>query len=76
MTSLPADKIGLDNLGRIEEGAWSDLVIFDYNNINDRSKYTDPHHFPEGIMHVIVNGKLVVKDEKTTGAKPGRWLRR
>ena len=29
MTSLPADRFGLPGRGRVEEGAWADLALFD-----------------------------------------------
>lgn len=76
MSSLAADKIGQKDIGRIEIGKYADITIFDFQKINDRSIYTDPHHFPEGIKHVIINGEFVVKNEEITGNKPGRWLKR
>ena len=76
MTSLPAQKIGLKDIGLIKEGALSDIVIFDFEKINDLSTYTDPHHFPIGIEQVIINGEFVIKDQALTGNKPGRWLKK
>lgn len=76
MTSLAAEKIRQKDIGRIEEGAISDIVVFDLEEIEDRSSYTDPHHFPKGIKHLLVNGAFVIKDEELSGKKPGRWLRR
>ena len=76
MTSFPAKKVGLKDMGRVQEDALSDIVVFDFEKINDRSTYTDTHHFPKGIKHVIVNGEFVIKDGEITEMKPGRWLRR
>ena len=53
----------------------ADLVVFDPQKVQDRSTYEDPHHFSEGVAHVIVNGKPVLRDGKMTGALPGRVLR-
>ena len=75
MTSLAAEKIGQQDIGRIGEGAIADIVIFDFGKIDDRSSYTDPHHFPQGIKHVLVNGEFIIQNEEVTGNKPGRWLR-
>lgn len=75
MTSMPADKIRQPDRGRIQEEAFADLVIFDFNTIRDNSTYTDPHHYPSGIEYVIVNGEIVFKEGKMTGKKPGQWLR-
>lgn len=76
MTSLAAEKIGQYDIGRLAEGAIADIVVFDFERIADRSSYTDPHHFPEGIKDVLVNGAFVIKDEEVSGNKPGRWLRK
>lgn len=76
MTYLPAEKIGLKDRGRIEEGTFADLVIFDFQTIKDNSTYTDPHHFPSGIKYVLVNGTIVLEQEKLTGQLPGKWIKR
>ena len=74
MTSMPADKIKQPKRGRIQKEAFADLVIFNFEEIKDNSTYTDPHHYPSGIEHVMVNGKLVIKNGELTGNKPGQWL--
>jgi N-acyl-D-amino-acid deacylase len=75
MTSLPAGKIGLKDRGVIGEGKAADLVVFDYEKITDRSTFTDPHRYPDGIPYVFVNGVAVVDGGVQTSAKPGRILR-
>ena len=76
MTSLPAGKIGLKGRGIIGEGLWADIVIFDPATIIDRATFSEPHQYPDGISHVIVNGHMVVENGSLTGARPGRILRR
>lgn len=76
MTYLPAEKIGMKDRGRIQEGTFADLVIFDFATIKDNSTYTDPHHFPSGIKYVLVNGIMVLEQEQLTGKLPGKWLKR
>jgi N-acyl-D-amino-acid deacylase len=73
MTSLPATFFKFDGRGVISEGAVADLVLFDPATINDAAT---PGTFPVGIPHVLVNGVFVVRDGKTTGARPGQVLRR
>ena len=34
-----------------------------------------PVQYPEGIVHVMVNGVVVIRDGEHTGARPGRALR-
>ena len=58
MTSLPADRFGLTGRGRIEPGAFADLVLFDPATIRDTATYEHPHSFPEGLTAVVVNGAL------------------
>ncbi len=76
LTSLPADILGLAGRGRLDEGAWADLVLFDRSRIAGRATYAHPWHTPDGIRHVVVAGKPVVRDGRHTGATPGRLLRR
>jgi len=76
LTSLPADIIGLQGRGRLAEGAWADLVLFDRAAVADRATYQDPWQTPAGIRHVFVNGEQVVGDGVHTGTTPGRVLRR
>jgi len=76
MTSLPADRLGLSNRGRLKEGWAADLVIFDPVTVQDRATFENPHQYPTGISHVMVNGQWVVRDGEQTQARPGHVLRR
>lgn len=58
MTSLPADRFGLAGRGRIAEGAFADLVLFDPATIADRATFESPHAYPVGIDAVVVNGRI------------------
>jgi N-acyl-D-amino-acid deacylase len=62
MTSLPAQRLGLRSRGRIQEGNWADLVLFDAASVDDRTTYREPDASPVGIHHVLVNGEVVVRD--------------
>lgn len=76
MTSLPAQWIGTTDRGTVAPGQKADLVIFDAGEIRDRSTYIDPHHYPTGVRHVVINGTLVLDDGTMTGATPGVFLPR
>lgn len=76
VTSLAAARAGLRDRGIIRSGMKADVVVFDPDEIRDRSTYEDPHHFSVGIDHVIVNGAPVLRDGTMTGKLPGRVLRR
>lgn len=75
MSAMPAEQIGQEGRGRIREGAYADLTVFDPERIEDRATFTDPHRYPVGIVHVLVNGVPVIRDASLTGAKPGRVLK-
>jgi len=74
MTSWPATRYRLAGRGLIKEGCWADVVIFDYDKIQDRSTYEQPLLTPTGIDSVLVNGQLVIDHGNHTGARPGRIL--
>jgi len=74
MTGLPARRLGLRDRGTVRVGARADLVVFDPRAVADRATYDDPHRYPIGIEHVLVNGRFVVKDGQHTGSLPGRVL--
>ncbi|MEO8381121.1 MAG: D-aminoacylase, partial [Acidobacteriota bacterium] len=75
MTSLAASRAGFKDRGTLRVGMKADLAVFDPNKVRDVSTYEDPHHFSEGMSHVVVNGKPVLQDGKMTGTLPGRVLR-
>ena len=60
--------------GMIKEGNWADVVIFDYDKIQDNATYEKPMLVPTGIDYVLVNGQVVMENGKHTGAKPGRII--
>jgi len=76
MTSMPAQKLGLRDRGLLREGMCADIVVFDPRTIIDESTYTNPHRYPKGISCVIVNGELIVEDNRHTGLAAGRTLRK
>lgn len=76
MTSLPSEVFRIKKRGLIKEGFFADLVIFDFDKIEDNSKFPDPHQYPSGIHYVIVNGKIVVENGKHTGEFPGMIIKR
>lgn len=75
MTSMPADKLFIKNRGRIKQNNFADITIFDFNTIEDRATFLDPHQYPKGIPYVIVNGKVVIDEGRHTGERPGVLLR-
>ncbi len=75
MTSLPADRFGLADRGRLAPGAWADVAVFDPVAFRDVATFAEPKRAPEGLHWVIVNGKLTYDRGRHTGARAGRLLR-
>jgi N-acyl-D-aspartate/D-glutamate deacylase len=75
MTSLNATKLGIKDRGLLKEGMFADITLFDPERVIDKSTYTNPFHYGEGIEYVIVNGQLVLEKGKHTGSRPGKALR-
>ncbi len=76
MTGFPAKKFSLTDRGALKPGAFADIVLFDPATVIDRATFEDPRNGPDGMPHVIVNGRFVIRDGKHTHARAGRALRR
>jgi len=76
MTGLPAARFGLLERGRLAEGAYADLVLFDPATVKDRASFAEPKQPAAGIEAVFVNGVAVWREGRVTGARPGRVLKR
>lgn len=76
MTGLPARIIGLDDRGLLREGYKADIVIFDYDRIQDRATVLEPDLYSEGVDHVMVNGVLTVDGGEFTDELPGEVVLR
>jgi N-acyl-D-amino-acid deacylase len=76
MTGLPADVYGIEGRGRLVEGAFADIVVFDLAAVHEASTYADPHQLSQGMAYVLVNGVPVIDHGKPTSALAGRILRR
>jgi N-acyl-D-aspartate/D-glutamate deacylase len=84
ITDRPARFYGLVDRGRIAEGWWGDLVVFDPARIGPgtiHARHDLPgqamrlYAEPTGIDAVYVNGRAVVADGAYTGDTPGKVLR-
>ncbi|MCY3413942.1 MAG: D-aminoacylase [Candidatus Heimdallarchaeota archaeon] len=75
LTSLPAENLKIKNRGRLKEGYFADIVVFDLKELKTDASYTDPHHLSEGMQYVFVNGELVLNQGEFTGATPGKFIK-
>ena len=84
LTAVPADLYGLRDRGRIEEGAYADIVVFDESSVASK-KITFRTDLPAGatrlyaeavgIQSVVCNGKEIVSNGEFTANRPGTILR-
>jgi len=75
LAALPADNLKIERRGRLQEGYYADVVVFDPESIQDHATFVDPHQYATGMIHVFVNGEQVLKNGEHTGATPGRVVR-
>jgi N-acyl-D-aspartate/D-glutamate deacylase len=84
LTADQADLLGLADRGRVRAGLAADLVLFDPDTVGTtgvrfvsdqpaggRRLVTDA----TGVAASVVNGVVVTRDGRPTGARPGRFLR-
>jgi N-acyl-D-amino-acid deacylase len=74
MTGASADRMGLTDRGTVRPAMAADLVLFDPATVADAATYEEPTRYPIGIPWVIVNGVIVKKGERHTGALAGKVI--
>jgi N-acyl-D-aspartate/D-glutamate deacylase len=71
-----AESSGIAQRGRLAEGYFADIIVFDPAKVRERSTYAEPTRLAEGISWVFVNGQLAVDNGRITGALAGRGIAR
>lgn len=62
LSARAADRLGLDDRGRIKPGLRADLVLMDLRQFIDTATYDHPRRFPPGVRSVFVAGHRVYPD--------------
>lgn len=75
MTGLTAKTFGLADRGVLKPDHAADITIFD-PKVAETATFAKPIQEAKGIETVIVNGKIVWREGKPTGARPGKVLHR
>ena len=82
MTLMPAQRLEsfvpqMKNKGRIQEGAYADITVFNADTVIDQATFEEPMQYSEGIEYVLVGGTLVVnRGEFVKEVFPGKAVRR
>lgn len=80
MALMPAQRLekvtpDAKRLGRLQENARADIVLFDPNTIQDRATFRSPTAASEGVRFLVVSGSVVVNDGRLVdGVAPGRAI--
>ena len=76
MTGAVADRFGIRGRGRIEKGAYADLVVWNESEFKAKATFDEPHRFTGGVKAVMTNGVVCWQDGRFTGKRGGRFLER
>jgi len=71
-----AQAMHLPGQGLLKEGWDANICVLDYDRLHAIADYTHPYRKSEGIHHVVVNGKLAVRDGCALGVRAGKVLKR
>lgn len=59
VTGKPAHRFAMKDRGKLEKGAFADVVVFDPAKIQGTATYADPKQRPQGIAHLFREGKSI-----------------
>jgi len=76
MTAAPAQRLRLDNKGRLNVGADADITIFDYDAIRDGATFAAPATPPQGIEYVLIGGQIALDHGKVLCDRFGKAIRK
>ncbi|MEL6972072.1 MAG: amidohydrolase family protein [Bacteroidota bacterium] len=75
-TALTAETFGINDRGKIKEGYAADILIFKPEEVKDNATFTDPAQLSSGFHHIILNGKIAVRDGEVQLTDAGQVIRR
>jgi N-acyl-D-aspartate/D-glutamate deacylase len=71
MTSMPAAYFNITDRGKIGLGKCADLVLLDLESLKPNATYTDPLQLSDGVVHLWVNGVMIIEKGVINKKKPG-----
>jgi N-acyl-D-amino-acid deacylase len=76
MTGLTAKTFGFKDRGVLKEGYAADVTVFDAGTVDEAATFARPIQPAKGIEAVVVNGEIIWRYGRATGARPGRVVSR
>jgi len=73
-TSKPAEFFNVNKRGKIKEGYYADIIIFDPLYFKDKADYSNAFAYSEGLIYSIINGELIIDRNNFTGKLRGKVL--
>lgn len=73
-SALTAEIFKIPNRGKLKEGYYADVIIFNPKTFKDKADYTDAFQYAEGLEYSIINGQLSVENGKYTQKLHGKVL--
>ncbi|MCQ2547389.1 MAG: amidohydrolase family protein [Clostridia bacterium] len=76
MSTMAAERLGLDSKGSLKVGKDGDVTVFDLENTKDNADYHNSLLAPSGIEYVIINGEIALEHGEVVNAHLGRSVRK
>ncbi len=73
-SSQTAKILGLSKRGILKEGYKADVIVFDQQNYSAKANFNQWNNYSVGVEQVIVNGKLVIENEKFLDVLAGEFI--
>jgi len=73
-TSKTAEIFKIPERGKLKEGYYADIIIFNPETFTDKADYNNAFQLSDGLEYSIINGKLAIEKGKSTNQLNGRVL--
>lgn len=73
-SSKTAEIFKIPNRGRLQEGYFADVIIFNPDTFKDKAGYKDAFQLAEGLKYSIINGRLSIDNGKFANQLNGKVL--
>ena len=73
-SSETASIFKIRNRGKINDGYFADIIIFDPKTYKDKANYTNATQYADGLKYSIINGVIVIDNGNYNNNRPGKVL--